>query len=134
MSPGRARTLAAALGRWALDGREGSLRWAVSTTVELLAELDRLEKRDTSLRLWDPYGYPFARMGGGCCLHTRGCPPRGSEVQPLTRAEAEAFLRQSHERRRCTVCAPDIRDPPWVRVQSAGGQVRWHLADAEEAR
>lgn len=73
----------------------------------------------------------YARTGGDC-LHVRDC----SYVVPeldwhdlLTRSEAEAYLRKSHDNRRCTVCAPDIPDAPWVRVRSPGGQVRWRLAD-----
>ena len=79
---------------------------------------------------------PFARTTGDR-LHTRGCfyvdrpgtPGASADHRPLTTAEAEAFLRQSHEHRRCTACRPRIRELSWVQVRTDGGRARWRLAD-----
>jgi hypothetical protein len=46
-----------------------------------------------------------------------------SRSKPLTHAEAVTWLRQSHERRRCMLCGPDIQMPHWVKVGR-----RWQLA------
>lgn len=35
---------------------------------------------------------------------------------PLTKEEANAWLRKSHGRRRCLLCAPDVTMPNWVKV------------------
>jgi Protein of unknown function (DUF2826) len=35
---------------------------------------------------------------------------------PLTKEEANSWLRKSHERRRCLLCVPDIIWPNWVKV------------------
>jgi len=123
---GSARRRAEALGRWAWSN-EGAdpkeIRWAVITAAELLARLGSAV---------DFPGYPFACTGGRC-LHTSSCFHAGAGLWPwpdlLTRSEAEAFLRNSPEHRRCKVCQPDIPDAPWVRVRSPGGQVRVRLAE-----
>jgi hypothetical protein len=83
---------------------------------------------------WALPGRPFARTTGEC-LHTRDCYYVIRELdwhQALTPGQAEAFLRESHEHRRCQVCAPGISEAPWVRVRSPGGRVRWRLADDVE--
>ena len=54
--------------------------------------------------------------------------------RPLTQGQAEAWLRESHERRCCQVCQPGIPEAPWVQVRAAGGRVRWRLADDVELR
>jgi hypothetical protein len=82
-------------------------------------------------RYWSLTGYPFAMVGG--CLHVRGCMYVASSRWLLTPAEAEAYMRESHDHRRCTVCAPDIPEPSWLRVRTPGGRVRWRLVD-EAAR
>ncbi len=77
---------------------------------------------------------PFARTSG-TCLHVSRllCDLVASaSFRPLTRSQAEAFLRESHEHRRCAMCEPDIPEPSWVQVRSAGGRVRWRLADDVE--
>lgn len=136
----RARELAAALGQWAAsaDAAEPeapATDWAISTADELVSELMRLERAAEARRIWSLPGHPFA-YAGGHCVHVRDCfyvsQSEAAGHRPLTRVEAEAYLRESHDHRRCTVCAPDIPDPPWVRVRSASGQVRWRLADDVE--
>jgi hypothetical protein len=136
VTPSRARSLAAALGRWAEDGDSSTgpevIRWAMVTAGNLVVELMRLET--AAQQFWDLPDRPFARTSG-LCLHARGCSATlGAALggRPLTRSQAEAFLRESHEHRRCTMCQPDIPDPTWLRVVSAGGQVRWRLADDVE--
>ena len=133
MSRVRACGLAAALGRWAEDG-DGSttepeiIRWAAVTAGNLVVELMRLEDAAKARR---PHSdRPFARTSGSC-LHARFCsPPTGTaSFRPLTRSQAEAFLRESHEHRVRNACRPDIPDPPWVRVRSTSGRARWRLAD-----
>ncbi len=132
MSLVRAWRLGAALGRWADgDGAAGpedpeTIRWAMRTAGQLVSELAQHQ-------LWDYSGHPFVRTLGHC-VHIRGCFATVASAcrQVLTRGEAEAFLRASHERSRCSICQPDIPDPPWVRVVSPGGQVRWRLADDVE--
>ena len=82
-------------------------------------------------RYWeDLSGRPFARTGGHC-VHVRGCSAAvvSAYRQLLTRYQAEEFLRESHEHTCCAICGPDIPEPTWIRVRSAGGQVRWRLAD-----
>jgi hypothetical protein len=136
VTPRRARNLAASLGRWAYDGDSRTepeiIRWAMVTAGNLVVELMRLE--DAARQLRDLPDRPFARTGG-LCLHGRGCSvTTGAALggRPLTRSQAEAFLRESHEHRHCTMCRPDIPEPTWVRVVSTGGQVRWRLADDVE--
>ncbi len=131
MSLIRARELAIALGKWAAcNGRAEpeNLRWAVSTANTLVNELMRLEEA----AVWSLPGHPFA-YAGGARVHVRDCfyvdqSTRATGHRPLTPGEAEAFLRESHEHRRCMVCAPDIPEPLWVRRQ-IGGRVRWLPAD-----
>lgn len=116
----------------------GLIRWAAETAGKLADELTRLAAdvgaAAEARRLWGLPGRPFARTCGGTCLHTRGCSNLTGCVspQPLTTAEAAAFLRESHERRCCQVCQPGIPEAPWVRVRAAGGRVRWRLADDVE--
>jgi hypothetical protein len=133
VTPSRARSLAAALGRWADDEYNGTgpetIRWAMAKAGNLVAELVRLEAAARAHS--DLPDRPFARTSG-LCLHARGCFVMSGAAlagRPLTRSQAEAFLRESHERRRCRFCQPDIADPTWVRVRSAGGQARWRLTD-----
>jgi hypothetical protein len=124
----------------------GLIRWAAETAGQLADELRRLAadvgaaaeakaEAARAQRLWDLPGRPFAQTRGHC-LHTRSCGyvnqsprPMAPIHQPLTTSQAEAFLRETHEHRRCSVCHPDIPGPVWVRVVSAGGQVRFRLAD-----
>jgi hypothetical protein len=133
----RAAELATALGRWAAcEGQADpqTLGWAIDTADGLVCELMRLEERAGSQQLWSLPGHPFARTGG-CCLHTRDCfyvMPELAWHQPLTPSQAEAFLRERHEHRRCTECVPDIPEQPWVRVVTPGGQVRWRLVGTGE--
>ena len=133
MTPSRARYLAVALGQWAGDG-DGStepevIRWATITAGSLVVELMRLEDAAKARRPHLP-DRPFARTSGNC-LHARGCChlTGTATFRPLTQGQAEAFLRVSHERRRCAVCQPDIPEPTWVKVRPANGRVRWRLAD-----
>lgn len=129
-----ARQLAVVLTGWERQGDAslGTIGWAVNAADELLMDLVRLEDRARAHQLWSLPDHPFARTGGRC-LHIRGCFYVSSPGhQPLTRSEAEAYLRKSHDRRRCQVCAPGIPEPPWVRVRSPGGQARWRLADDVE--
>ncbi len=135
MTPSRARSLAAALGRWAEDEYSGTgpetIRWAMAKAGNLVVELLKLETAARAQQHSDGPDRPFTRTSGHC-LHARGCfMATGAALggRPLTRSQAEAYLRETHERRRCTVCRPDIAEPTWVRVVSAGGQVRWRLAD-----
>jgi hypothetical protein len=141
-----ARELAAALGQWAAseDAAEPeapATRRAMDTADELVSELMRVERAVEARWLWNLPGHPFARTGGDC-LHVRECfyVDQSAEAmfaaghQPLSRREAEAYLRESHDHYRCTVCAPGISEPPWVRVQTAGGRVRWRLADSPPRR
>ncbi len=89
---------------------------------------------------WERPGVEFA-VNGGRVLHTPGCscvlgPARMSVDDfdgrgnhsggsaPLTRPEAEAWLRGDHERRRCKMCAPDVQLPRWAKVGR-----RWVLAE-----
>jgi len=138
VNPVRARELAAALGQWA-DGAYSaypeSIPWAISKADQLVSELMRLERAVEARRIWNLPGHPFA-YAGGRCLHVRDClyVNQSAEMshRPLTRDEAEAYLRGSHDHRRCVVCAPCIPEPPWVRVRSASGRVRWRLADDVE--
>lgn len=55
-------------------------------------------------------------------LDELACGHLGSE--PLTLTEAAAWLRESHERRRCMRCAPDIQEPGWIKVGR-----HWRLAE-----
>jgi hypothetical protein len=133
VTPSRARSLAAALGRWAEDEYSGTgpeaIRWAMAKAGNLVVELVRLEA--AARAHWDLPDRPFARTSG-FCLHARGCFVMSGAAlagRPLTRSQAEAFLRERHEHRRCTMCQPDIPEALWVRVVSAGGQVRWRLAE-----
>jgi hypothetical protein len=134
MSLIRARELIAALGQWAAsDGTaEPDDIWqAVVTAGTLESVLMDLWRTAEAHSVWSLPGYPFARTGGGC-LHARGCfyvLPELDWHQPLTPGQAEEFLRESHNHRRCTACVPGIPEAPWVRVRSPGGQVRWRLAD-----
>ena len=136
MSIIRARELAAALGRWAdsddaYEPEAPATSRAMRTAAELVSVLMDVERaaEERVLR----FRYPFARTRAGHCLHVLGCPATraAADYRPLTTSEAGAFLRASHERSRCTVCKPDIPDPPWVRVRTAAG-VRWRLADDVE--
>jgi hypothetical protein len=43
---------------------------------------------------------------------------------PLTKEEANFWLRKSHGRRRCLLCAPDVAMPNWVKVGR-----RWKLEE-----
>lgn len=86
---------------------------------------------------WEHPEVRFA-VNGGHVIHALGCTAvygpdrvipddpwdglRGSK--PLTQAEAAQWLRQSHERRRCMLCGPDVPMPLWVKVGR-----RWQLAD-----
>jgi hypothetical protein len=133
VSLSRAHELAAALGQWAAsdDAAEPeapATRRAMHTAAELVSVLMDADRaaEERVLRL----SYPFARTRGHC-LHGLGCPATRASAAywPMTTCEAQAYLRETHERRRCTVCQPDIPEPMWVRVVSAGGQVRWRLAD-----
>jgi len=132
----RARELADTLGRWAAsdDAAEPeapATRRAMRTAAELVHVLMDVERaaEERVLR----FSYPFARTRGHC-LHVLGCSAtRASAVyRPLTTGQAEAFLRKSHERRRCAMCEPDIPDPQWVQVRPANGRARWRLADDVE--
>ncbi len=136
MSILRARELADTLGRWAAsdDAAEPeapATRRAMRTAVELVSVLMDVERaaEERVLR----FSYPFARTRGHC-LHVLGCSAtRASAVyRPLTTSEAEAFLRGSHERRRCAMCEPGIPEPSWVKVRPDGGRVHWRLADNVE--
>ena len=136
MSLIRAAELAAALGRWAasddaFEPEAPATRRAMRTAAELVSVLIDVERaaQERVLRL----RCPFARTRGHC-LHILGCSAtRGTaDCWPLTQGQAEAFLRESHEHRRCTVCRPGIREPSWIRVRSAGGRARWRLADDVE--
>ena len=77
---------------------------------------------------------PFARTDGRC-LHARDCSHAEVSVgfRPLTREQAEAFLREAHEHRRCMVCAPDIPEPPWARTRTRAGIPRWRLPGVDPA-
>ena len=128
----------AAPGPWADDGGTelDFIRWAASAASELLTGLRRLEEAAEARRLWDLPGHPFARTTGRR-LHTRDCfyvnrSPTARTATghgPLTTGEAEAFLRESPEHRRCAVCRPRIPEPSWIQIRPAGGRVRWRLAD-----
>ena len=134
MSLIRALGLAGALGRWADDG-DGSItepeiiRWATVTAGNLVVELMRLEDAAKAQQPWLP-DRPFARTSGSC-LHARGCGylTGTASFRPLTEGQAEAFLRESREHRRCKACRPGISEPVWVQVRPANGRVRWRLAD-----
>ena len=136
MSLARARELADTLGRWAAsdDAAEPeapATRRAMRTAAELVFVLMDVERaaEERVLR----FSYPFARTRGHC-LHALGCSATRASAgyRPLTTSQAEAFLRASHERRRCTMCEPGIPEPAWVQVRPAGGRVRWRLADDVE--
>jgi hypothetical protein len=86
---------------------------------------------------WEHPGIMFA-INSGHVVHARGCtavygPDRVTPddpwnglngSKPLTQAEATEWLRQSHDRRRCMLCGPDVPMPRWVKVGR-----RWQLAD-----
>lgn len=89
---------------------------------------------------WERPDVLFA-VNSGHVLHALGCvDARGPDrvnledrahehhgSQPLTLAEAAAWLRESHERRRCKLCVPDIQEPGWVKVGR-----RWRLIEDAE--
>ena len=137
MSRVRACGLAAALGRWAEDGDSSTtepevIRWAAVTAGNLVVELMRLEDTAKARRPHLP-DRPFARTSGSC-LHSRFCRylTGTASFRPLTRSQAESFLRESHEHRLCKACRPDIPAPPWIRVRSTNRRARWRLADDVE--
>jgi len=116
----------------------GLLRWAAETAGKLAEQLTRLAAdvgaAAEARRLWGLPGHPYACTQGDR-LHTRDCHYVNRTApghRPLTTEQATAWLRESHEHRRCAVCQPDIPDPPWVRVRTAAGRVRWRLADDVE--
>ena len=139
----RARELAAELGQWAAGGiwvepeSPEATRWAIQKADGLISELMWVDRAAEAHRIWSLPGHPFA-WAGGHCVHVRDCfyvnqsaeATEAAGHRPLTRSQAEACLRKSHDHRRCRVCAPDIPAPPWVRVQTAGGQIRWRLTEA----
>jgi hypothetical protein len=96
----------------------------------------RLKEYEAHVRAWEYPGIEFA-VRSGRCVHVAGlCGnqhiPTFDEwtqghtmARPLTRSEAEAWLRENHEHRRCRVCAPDIQEPAWVKVER-----RWVLAES----
>lgn len=137
MTPAELLGLSAAPGPWA-DDEDGTeldrIRWAAAAASELVTRLMRLEEAVEARLLWDLPDRPFARTTGDR-LHTRDCfyvnraATMAAGHRPLTTAEAQAYLRESHEHRRCSVCQPDIPEPPWVQVRPDGGRVRWRLAD-----
>ncbi len=141
-------TLSFAPDPWADDANDvgaelGLIRWAAETAGELAGELTRLAADVGAVvearRRWSLPGHPFARTTGRR-LHTRACfydnrsPTARTAAghRPLTTGEAEAFLRESPEHRRCAVCRPRIRELSWVRVRPASGRAGWRLADEVE--
>jgi hypothetical protein len=129
--------LSDAPGPWA-DDEDGTeldrIRWAAAAASELVTRLMRLEEAAEARLRWDLPDRPFARTTSER-LHTRACHyvnRASADHRPLTTAEAGAFLRESHEHRRCSVCRPDIGEPSWVQVRPPGGRVRWRLADDVE--
>ena len=87
--------------------------------------------RQTGLEIWRRFGVPIyfyeaaASRPDRVNLEDRAHGHHGS--QPLTLAEAAAWLRESHERRRCKLCVPDIQEPGWVKVGR-----RWRLIEDAE--
>jgi hypothetical protein len=86
---------------------------------------------------WERPDIMFA-VNTGHALHARDCtavygPDRVNPddlrhglhaSKPLTQAEAILWLSQSHERRRCMLCGPDVPMPHWVKAGR-----RWQLID-----
>jgi hypothetical protein len=106
---------------------------------ECWQEAERRHEYETACAGWDRPGVEFAASGGDAVHRAGVCVPGPSRVsyedwcegfrvaEPLTRAEAEAWLRQSYTCRPCRVCRPDIERPRWVKD---GG--RWRLAGGEQ--
>lgn len=113
----------------------GLIRWAAETAGKLADELTRLAADVGAVvearRRWGLPDHPYAATSGRR-LHTRDCfvvNRAAAGHRPLTTGQAEAYLRESREHRRCAFCQPGIPSPLWVQIRPANGRVRWRLAE-----